>query len=174
MGASVQKQSRSYNRRKQTAFFSDINVTPLVDVMLVLLVVFMVTAPMMTIGIPVDLPHADGAPREDKKEPIMISLDSSGKIFLQETEMDVPVLIQKLIVLTQENKDQKIYVRGDKNINYGKVIEIMSAISAAGFDKVSLMAELATKEDLLKAHTIQQSAPAPQNTPGSQSKEKVS
>lgn len=152
MGANIQRSRQGTSRRRQRQVFSDINVTPLVDVMLVLLVVFMVTAPMMTVGIPVDLPKSDGTPREDKIEPIIVSINAKGELFLQDSQTDMHNLIEKLkgLVSTASSKERPIYVRGDNNISYGNVVDVMAAIAAAGFDKVSLMTELATKEDLLK------------------------
>lgn len=120
---------------------SSINVTPLVDVMLVLLVVFMVTAPLLTVGVPVNLPRTDAPPINEPKEPLVISVTRDGLIFVQETSVPLDSLAAKLEAITGSNPDAVIYVRGDKDINYGRVLEVMSLISAAGFRKVSLVAE---------------------------------
>jgi biopolymer transport protein TolR len=120
---------------------ADINVTPLVDVMLVLLVVFMVTAPLLTVGVPVDLPQTQAPPINEPKEPLTITLDREGAIFVQETSVPVDALVAKLQAITGSNPDAVIYVRGDKEINYGRVLEVMSLVSAAGFHKVSLVAQ---------------------------------
>lgn len=120
---------------------SDINVTPLVDVMLVLLVVFMVTAPLLTVGVPVDLPQTQAPPINEPKEPLVISVDRDGAIFIQETSVPVDSLVPKLQAITGSNPDAVLYVRGDKAINYGRVLEVMSLVSSAGFRKVSLVAE---------------------------------
>ena len=120
---------------------SDINVTPLVDVMLVLLVVFMVTAPLLTVGVPVDLPQTQAPPINEPKEPTVITVNKEGEIFVQDTSIPEDSLVTKLQAVTNANPDAVLYVRGDKDINYGKVLEVMSLISNAGFHKVSLVAE---------------------------------
>jgi len=120
---------------------SDINVTPLVDVMLVLLVVFMVTAPLLTVGVPVDLPQTQAPPINEPKEPTVITVNKDGAIFIQDTSVPIDTLAARLQAITGSNPDALLYVRGDKDINYGKVLEVMSLISNAGFHKVSLVAE---------------------------------
>ena len=120
---------------------SDINVTPLVDVMLVLLVVFMVTAPLLTVGVPVDLPQTQAPPINEPKEPTVITVNKDGEIYIQDTAIPLDTLVAKLQSVTNSNPDAVLYVRGDKDINYGKVLEVMSLISNAGFHKVSLVAE---------------------------------
>jgi biopolymer transport protein TolR len=120
---------------------SEINVTPLVDVMLVLLVVFMVTAPLLTVGVPVDLPQTQAPPINEPKEPTVITVNKEGQLFIQEAEVPIDNLVAKLQAITNSNPDAVLYVRGDKDINYGKVLEVMSLISNAGFHKVSLVAE---------------------------------
>src|SRR5580693_4920036 len=120
---------------------SDINVTPLVDVMLVLLIVFMVTAPLLTVGVPVDLPQTEAPPINEPKEPTVITVNKDGQLFIQEGEIPIDQLVAKLQAITGSNPDAVLYVRGDKDINYGKVLEVMSLISNAGFRKVSLVAE---------------------------------
>ena len=120
---------------------SDINVTPLVDVMLVLLVVFMVTAPLLTVGVPVDLPQTTAPPINEPKEPTVITVNKEGEIFIQDTSIPMDGLVAKLQAVTNSNPDAVLYVRGDKDISYGKVLEVMSLISNAGFHKVSLVAE---------------------------------
>src|SRR5437016_7459949 len=120
---------------------SEINVTPLVDVMLVLLVVFMVTAPPLTVGVPVELPQTQAPPISEPKEPLVITLNREGAVYIQETSVPVDTLVAKLQAITGANPDAVLYVRGDKEINYGRVLEVMSLVSAAGFRKVSLVAE---------------------------------
>jgi len=119
---------------------SDMNVTPLVDVMLVLLIVFMVAAPLMATGVPVDLPKAQTKPLVDQKQPIAVSIDAEGKYFVDQREVSseelVPVLNEDA-----ENKERRIHVRGDKAVSYGKVIEIMGLINSAGYTKVVLVSE---------------------------------
>jgi biopolymer transport protein TolR len=119
---------------------SEINVTPLVDVMLVLLVVFMVAAPLLTVGVPVDLPQTQAPPITEPKEPLVITINGAGSIYLQENEVQTEALVPRLDAITGSNPDAVIYVRGDKTINYGRVLEVMSLVSTAGFRKVSLIA----------------------------------
>ena len=121
---------------------SDINVTPMVDVMLVLLIIFMVTAPLLTVGVPVDLPKTDAAPITGQDEPLVVSVNSQGQIFLQETEIDLPTLVARLQAITGNKPDTRIFVRGDKAVNYGRVVEVMGNLSSAGFSRVALLAEL--------------------------------
>jgi biopolymer transport protein TolR len=119
---------------------AEINVTPLVDVMLVLLVVFMVAAPLLTVGVPVDLPQTQAPPITEPKEPLVITINGGGSIYLQETEVQTEALVPRLEAITGSNPDAVIYVKGDKAINYGRVLEVMSLVSTAGFRKVSLIA----------------------------------
>ena len=135
----------SHNRNRRRRSFrpsSDINVTPLVDVMLVLLIIFMVTAPMLTVGVPVDLPKTNAAQMNDQVEPLVVSIDVNGKTYFQENELSVNEIIEKLIQLTEGKPDAKIYVRGDKKLPYGQIMEVMGVIASAGFQRVSLIAEL--------------------------------
>ena len=125
---------------------ADINVTPLVDVMLVLLIVFMVTAPLLTVSVPVDLPKTQAKSVTADKPPLVISVDSSGKVYLQEIPMELGELVAKLKAVTGANPDARIFVRGDKGITYGRIMEVMGTISAAGFNKVALVAELPRPE----------------------------
>ena len=119
---------------------SAINVTPFVDVMLVLLVVFMVAAPLLTVGVPVDLPQTQAPPITEPKEPLVITINGEGHLFIQETEVPTESLVSRLGAITGNNPDALLYVRGDKAINYGRVLEVMSLVSSAGFRKVSLIA----------------------------------
>ena len=121
---------------------SEINVTPLVDVMLVLLVVFMITAPLLTVGVPVDLPETEAAQLTDRDEPLVVSVDAEGKVYIQETEVGLDGLAAKLRAVMGARQDTFVYIRGDRAIDYGRVMEVMGALAAAGFDKVSLMAEV--------------------------------
>ena len=120
---------------------AEINVTPLVDVMLVLLIVFMVTAPLLTVGVPVDLPQTAAAQLTQKEEPLVVSVNAQGRVYLQETEIELATLPDKLREVTRNKPDSTIYVRGDKAIDYGRVMAVMGALSSAGFSKVSLIAE---------------------------------
>ncbi|HZL60067.1 MAG TPA: protein TolR [Stellaceae bacterium] len=121
---------------------SDINVTPMVDVMLVLLVIFMITAPLLTVGVPVDLPQTRAPSINDPKEPLVISIDSKGDVYLQNSKIEASDLGARLIAITNNNPNASIYVRGDKAIDYGRVMQVMGIVSSAGFNKVSLIAEL--------------------------------
>ncbi|MBL41502.1 MAG: protein TolR [Rhodospirillaceae bacterium] len=130
-------------QQKSTSYkpMSEINVTPFVDVMLVLLVIFMVTAPLLTVGVSVDLPKTKAKAIPGKDEPLAITIDSSGKIFIQDTEVELNTLTARLKAISNNRQDSRIFIRGDKNIDYGKVMEVMSEITAAGFNKVSLITE---------------------------------
>jgi biopolymer transport protein TolR len=129
-------------RRRYARPVSDINVTPLVDVMLVLLIVFMVTAPMMTVAVPVDLPKTQAKTLSQDKEPLVVSISAEGRIYVQDKAIRVDELVSKLKAITGANPEARIFVRGDKAIAYGKIMEVMGSISSAGFSKVALVAEL--------------------------------
>ena len=120
---------------------AEINVTPFVDVMLVLLVVFMITAPLLTVGVPVDLPQTKAKPLPGQDEPLEITVDNKGKVWLQETEIDLETLVPRLKAITNRKADTRIFVRGDRTIDYGRVLEVMSVLNAAGFGRVGLVAE---------------------------------
>jgi biopolymer transport protein TolR len=120
---------------------ADMNVTPLVDVMLVLLIVFMVAAPLMAVGVPVDLPKVQAKQINDQKPPIVVSIDSTGSFFIDQTAIDSDKLLPTLTSNSENDKERRIHVRGDRNINYGKVMEVMGLINSAGFTKVALVAE---------------------------------
>ena len=120
---------------------SEINVTPFVDVMLVLLIVFMVTAPLLTVGIPVDLPKVKASALTDQKDPLEITVKIGGEIYLGESEVDVENLIPRLNAITKLNKEARIYVRGDRVVAYGRIMEIMSLVNSAGYIKVALVTE---------------------------------
>ncbi|HEU0071534.1 MAG TPA: protein TolR [Alphaproteobacteria bacterium] len=145
MGAGLQGGGGTHrigSRRRAAKPMSDINVTPMVDVMLVLLIIFMVTAPLLTVGVPVDLPKTDAAPITGQDEPLVVSVNSQGQIFLQETEIDLPTLVARLQAITGNKPDTRIFVRGDKSVNYGRVVEVMGTLSSSGFSRVALLAEL--------------------------------
>lgn len=118
---------------------SEINVTPLVDVMLVLLIVFMVAAPLMTVGVPVDLPQTKAKPMQGDTEPITVSLDSAGQVFLQETPIDQETLVVKLEAIAKNGYEERIFVRADTSVNYGLVMKVMGELNAAGFKKIGLV-----------------------------------
>ena len=118
---------------------SEINVTPLVDVMLVLLIVFMVAAPLMTVGVPVDLPETRAKPLQGDSEPINISLDKDHKVFLQETEIDPETLVAKLEAIAKNGYEERIFVRADTSVDYGSVMKIMGSLNEAGYRKIGLV-----------------------------------
>jgi biopolymer transport protein TolR len=125
----------------QRTAMSEINVTPLVDVMLVLLIIFMVTAPMMQEGVTVDLPEAKGAPiqKEQKKEEIIIAISDKGKIFVNETEIAEDELVQRIVDTTTKSPDKEVYLRADKSVPYGIVVRVMGALKAAGVANLGMI-----------------------------------
>ncbi|MBG76365.1 MAG: protein TolR [Pelagibacteraceae bacterium] len=120
---------------------SEINVTPFVDVMLVLLIVFMVTAPLLTVGIPIDLPKVKADALTDQKDPLEISIKLNGEVYLGDNIINVENLIQTIEAITEENFESRIYVRGDRGIAYGRVMEIISMINNAGYRRVALVTQ---------------------------------
>ena len=120
---------------------SEINVTPFVDVMLVLLIIFMVTAPFLTVGVQVDLPESLADSLPDEQEPLTLSINSKGEIFIQESQVEFDKIVAKILAIAKNRTDTRIYVRGDKTINYGRVLEIMGMLSGSGFTKVALISE---------------------------------
>ncbi len=131
----------------------DINVTPFVDVMLVLLVIFMVTAPLLTVGVPVDLPKTQATPLTEPVEPLTISIKADGSIFIQETETSLELLVDRLSAVTHNNPEARIYVRGDQKLAYGLIMEVMGSIGAAGYTKIALLAEPPQKASPPKKNT---------------------
>jgi len=131
--------SKSSSRSR--SLMSEINVTPFVDVMLVLLIVFMVTAPMLTVGVPVNLPNSEADSLPDDQEPLTLSINSKGETFIQDTKVAFNELVPKLLAISKNRTDTRIYIRGDRNINYGRVMEIMGELSGSGFSKVALLSE---------------------------------
>ncbi len=127
--------------RKRYRPLAEINVTPLVDVMLVLLIIFMVAAPLMTSGVNVDLPKASANPLSQDSEPLTVSVNAEGKIYLQETELPLTDLAGKLTSIADGKMDRRIFVRGDKALSYGKIMDVMATITQGGFTKVALLAE---------------------------------
>ncbi len=134
----------SARRRMRQAYrpMSQINVTPMVDVMLVLLVIFMVTAPLLTVGVPVDLPETEAQPLIEPDEPLVITVDAEGRIFLQETGIPLANLVPRLEAITRNKADTRIFIRGDRTVTYGRIMEVMGMVNAAGFTKVALIAEM--------------------------------
>lgn len=126
-------------RRRRSQPISEINVTPFVDVMLVLLIIFMVAAPLLTVGVPIDLPETRAKALEGDTEPLTISINSSGQIFLQDTEIAIDEVVPKLEAIAANGYDQRIYVRGDQDADYGTMMKVMGRINAAGFKKLGLV-----------------------------------
>jgi biopolymer transport protein TolR len=138
MAASLNGKAKGRGRYRPMA---EINVTPMVDVMLVLLIIFMVTAPLMTSGVPVDLPKVSAQPVNSDSEPLTVSVNAEGKIFLQDQPVELAELVAKLQAIAQSNQDRRIFVRGDKALAYGRIMEVMGTIIQGGFTKVALLAE---------------------------------
>lgn len=132
-------------RKGRRRLNSEINVTPFVDVMLVLLVIFMVTSPMLVAGIEVDLPRTKSAPLAGDDEPLVLSIDKGGNFYIQETKIESKQLQAKLKALAKEKHEIRIFVRGDQAINYGKVMELFSLVKETGFTNVSLVTDIAEK-----------------------------
>jgi biopolymer transport protein TolR len=128
--------------RKRKRLMSEINVTPMVDVMLVLLIIFMITSPMLIAGIEVDLPKTDSAAVSGQFKPLVISVDKHGRLFLFETKINPKDLVTKLNEITKEKTDARIFVKGDKNVSYGTIVEVMARIHNAGFTKVALVSDI--------------------------------
>lgn len=137
---------QSSNNRSRRNLVSEINVTPLVDVMLVLLIIFMITSPMLVSGINVDLPETNSFPLAGQDEPLVITINSKGELYLLDTKIDRENLAAKLINVTKEKKDARIFVRGDKNVSYGDVVGVVAEIHSAGFSKVSLVSNVKYNE----------------------------
>jgi biopolymer transport protein TolR len=132
-------------RRRRAGVMSEINVTPMVDVMLVLLIIFMVSAPLLTVGVPIDLPQSQAKSLDQDREPLTISLNGGGKVFLQNTEIGVEELVAKLKAISDARGsgfEERIYVRGDRRVDYGTVMRVMGRISGAGFHRVALVTDI--------------------------------
>ena len=128
-------------KRSEREPISEINVTPFVDVMLVLLIIFMVTAPLLTVGVQVDLPETSADTLPEESEPLTLTINSKGEVFIQETKIEFDNLIKKILAVSNNRTDTRIFVRGDKTINYGRVLEVMGKLSGSGFTKVALISE---------------------------------
>jgi biopolymer transport protein TolR len=129
--------------RSRRAAMSEINVTPFVDVMLVLLIVFMVTAPLLTVGVPVDLPKTRAPAIGQDKEPLQVTIGKDGTIYLQKLPVVLDELVPKLTAIAGNGYNQRIFVRGDQSVGYGKVMEVMGMLSAAGFTRIGLLTDVA-------------------------------
>src|SRR3990170_2158408 len=145
MAASIHPPARPGGGRRSRARkhtpMHEINVTPFVDVMLVLLIVFMVAAPLLTVGVPIELPETKAKPMQGDTEPLTVTVAQDGKVFLQETEVAVDALVPKLEAIAENGYDERIFVRGDKSVGYGEVMQVMGALNAAGFRKIGLVTD---------------------------------
>ena len=145
MGASIQAAGRNGGRRGRRGSrrqpMADINMTPFIDVMLVLLIIFMVAAPLLATGVAVDLPQTKAGQLNIDQKPVTIAIDDKGQIFLMDQEIDVSQLVDRLKDVAKQGVDERIYVRGSKAVNYGRVAEIMSLVTSAGYKKVALVTE---------------------------------
>lgn len=141
MGIATGRTGRGGHRRRgrQQGLVSEINVTPFVDVMLVLLIIFMVAAPLMTVGVPIDLPETQAGALNSETQPITISVNQQGQIFLQETEIPIDEIVPKLQAIASTGYDERIYVRGDRSADYGTVMQVMARISSAGYRNLGLV-----------------------------------
>ena len=138
------KFSRMLKRNKT---ISQINVTPMVDVMLVLLVIFMITAPLLKVGVPINLPKTKAKALPEDQTPLSVTINKEEKIFVQNTEISLEKLIPKLISISKNRNDRKIFIRADKVLPYGKVVEVMAIITSAGFNKIALVTDFETKKN---------------------------
>lgn len=146
MGASVSGSSRSgrgggRRRRNRGRLNADINVTPLVDVMLVLLIVFMVAAPLLSVGVPLELPKTDAKSLPSETEPITISVDQQGAIFIQDTEVTLDELAPRLSAIAANGYEERIYLRADEDADYGAVMKVMARVNSAGFSNIGLVTD---------------------------------
>ena len=130
---------RRGRRRKRAVLMTEINVTPFVDVMLVLLIIFMVAAPLLTVGVPIDLPETQATALEGDTEPITISVNSAGEIFIQDTPIVIDEVVPKLEAIAANGYEERIYVRGDQDADYGTMMKLMGRINAAGFKRLGLV-----------------------------------
>src|ERR671931_2270542 len=146
MSIGVQRRGgRGHRRRgRHHRLMSEINVTPFVDVMLVLLIIFMVAAPLLTVGVPIDLPETQAKALDKDREPLTVSVNGKGQVFLQNSEIKVEDLVAKLQAITQARAgmEERIYVRGDRKVDYGTVMRVMGRLSSAGFHRVALVTEV--------------------------------
>ncbi|MEC8403759.1 MAG: biopolymer transporter ExbD [Pseudomonadota bacterium] len=142
MATNIKTLPNNRRRSRKNNPISDINVTPLVDVMLVLLIVFMVTAPLLTVGVPIELPKTAAKQMTDDNEPLTITIDKNSKIYIQEMEIDFDDLTEKLEAIGQSNFDQKIYINGDKDISYEVLMRVMAKISSSGYTSIGLVTDI--------------------------------
>ena len=144
-GGVIEAASSGRSGRRRRPVMSEINVTPFVDVMLVLLIVFMVSAPLLTVGVPLDLPQSQAKSLDQDREPLTVSVNVQGQVFLQNSEIKVDELVTKLKAITDARGggfEERVYVRGDKKVDYGTMMRVMGRLSAAGYHRVALVTEV--------------------------------
>ena len=129
------------SHRLDSKLKSEINITPLVDVMLVLLIVFMIAAPLLSVGVPVNLPKTEAKSLSSQKDPLTVTIDSNGKVFIQEKEIAFDQLATKLNAISENGYKEKIYIRGDRSADYGKILKVMAQINTAGFENIGLVTD---------------------------------
>lgn len=144
MAANINSLPNNRRRTRKNRPISDINVTPFVDVMLVLLVIFMVTAPLLTVGVPIELPKTSAKQMTDDVEPLTITIDNKNNIYIQELKVDFEELAVKLTAIGKDKFDKKIYINGDKNINYEILMRVMAKINSAGYTSIGLVTDIET------------------------------
>jgi biopolymer transport protein TolR len=142
MGSGSGSGARRSSRVRGRGVSAEINVTPLVDVMLVLLIIFMISAPLLTVGVPIDLPQSQAKSLDQEREPLTLSVNDKGQVFLQNTEIKIEELVDKLKAVAKQGAEERIYVRGDKKVDYGTVMKVMGRLQAAGYRKVALVTEV--------------------------------
>jgi biopolymer transport protein TolR len=136
---------RTRKGRQRSRPMAEINVTPFVDVMLVLLIIFMVTAPLLTVAVPVELPRTEAGQVEGDKEPLVVSIDEKGRIFLQETQIGIDEIVSKLSAISKSGFNERIYIRGDSRVVFGDISKVMGRLSGAGFTRITVITDTLDK-----------------------------
>ncbi|HEY0354351.1 MAG TPA: protein TolR [Enterovirga sp.] len=132
---------RGRRRGRRSGAINEINMTPFIDVMLVLLIIFMVAAPLMTVGVPLDLPQTRAAPLNMDQKPITLSIRQTGQVFLEEAELKDDDIIPRLNATSKQGAEERVYVRGDKKVDYGRVAQVMAIVTGGGYKRVALITE---------------------------------
>ena len=145
MGASLQGSSGGgggrRKRRGRKTPMSEINVTPFVDVMLVLLIIFMVAAPLLTVGVPIELPETRANALQSDRDPLSVTVDTEGRVFIQDQEVALDDLVTRLTAIAEQGFEERVFVRGDRSVNYGAVMQVMARLNAAGFTRIGLVTD---------------------------------
>ncbi|ALA16570.1 MULTISPECIES: biopolymer transporter ExbD [Chelatococcus] len=141
VGAGAGGGGRGRRRRRRHGAMSEINMTPFIDVMLVLLIIFMVAAPLLTVGVPLDLPETAAKPINVEQKPLMLSIDDKGRVFLMETPLEDGEIVPKLMAVAKAGAEERIYIRGARQVDYGRVAQVMALVTSAGFKRVALVTE---------------------------------